>query len=30
MVRAEASQVSIVRGRRADPYLRHLRRAPIE
>jgi len=29
-VRAEASQVSVVRGGRADPYLRRLRRAPIE
>ena len=29
-VRAEASQVSVVRGRRTDPYLRRLRRAPIE
>ena len=28
--RAEASQVSVVRGGRADPYLRQLRRAPVE
>jgi GNAT superfamily N-acetyltransferase len=29
-VRAEANQMSIVRGARLDPYLRRLRRAPIE